>query len=89
MATVWIPSLLRSLTQGRENFRIPGATVREVVDNMEALYPGIKARLCEGNELRPGIAVAINTQVAQLGLAQAVPPDSEVHFVLAISGGVS
>lgn len=87
MATVWIPSLLRSLTGGQESLQVPGATVRQIVDNLEKQFPGIKARLCDGDELRRGIAVAVNAQVAQAGLAAQVPENSEVHFVPAISGG--
>jgi len=89
MAIVWIPSLLRDLTHGRENVTVPGATVRQIIDNLDAHYPGIKPRLCDDDGLRPGIAVAIDTQIAQGGLAQPVPENSEVHFVPAISGGSS
>jgi sulfur-carrier protein len=87
MPVVWIPSLLRPLTQGQETVRVPGATLREVIDQLDARYPGIRVRLCDGDELRPGVAVAIGTQVARLGLAEVVDEESEVHFVPAISGG--
>src|SRR5438309_168473 len=88
MATVWIPSLLRNLTQGRETIQVAGASVRQIIDNLDVNFPGIKERLCDGGELRRGMAVFINTEVAQKGLAQAVPENSEVHFVPAIGGGV-
>ena len=87
MAKVWIPSLLRNFTQGRESLQIPGTSVRQVIDNLEVIYPGIKERLCDGAELRRGIAVAVNAQLAPGGLNQAVSEESEVHFVPAISGG--
>jgi len=87
MATVWIPALLRGLTQGRESIEVPGASVRQIIDNLEALCPGIKARLVSGDELRPGIAVAVDSQLAQGGLRQPLPDKCEVHFVSAISGG--
>jgi molybdopterin converting factor small subunit len=87
MATVWIPALLRRLTHGRETLEVEGASVRQIIDNLETLCPGIKARLCEGDELRRGMAVAVDSQLAQGGLAQAVPEGSEVHFVPSISGG--
>jgi molybdopterin converting factor small subunit len=84
---VWIPSLLRDLTQGQETVRVPGGTVRQIIDALERRYPGIKDRLCQGGRLRPGIAVAVDGQVASLGLLQMVGPDSEVHFLPAVSGG--
>ncbi len=87
MATVWIPSLLRDLTGGQETLTVPGATVRQIVEALERTYPGIKDRLCDGDGLRSGIAVAVDTQVARLGLSQPVGDNSEVHFLPAIGGG--
>jgi molybdopterin synthase sulfur carrier subunit len=87
MATVWIPSLLRELTGGQETVSVSGATVRQVIDALERDYPGLKDRLCAGGALRPGISVAVDTQVATLGLAQPVGTNSEVHFLPAIGGG--
>lgn len=87
MVTVWIPALLRNLTQGRETIQVAGATVRQVIDNLDAAHPGIKDKLCSDDELRRGIAVFINAEVGQGGLAQRVPDDCEVHFVPAIGGG--
>jgi len=57
MAIVGIPSLLRGLTHGKGTITEPGNTVREVIENLEARYPGIKDRLCEGDQLRPSIAL--------------------------------
>jgi molybdopterin synthase sulfur carrier subunit len=87
MATVWIPSLLRDLTAGQETVTIPGATVGQVIDALDRAYPGVKGRLCDAGGLRPGIAVAVDTAVARLGLLQPVGPQSEVHFLPAIGGG--
>ena len=84
---VWIPALLRDLTQGRETVQVEGATVRQVIDALERLYPGARDRLCDGDQLRPGIAVFVDAQLAQLGLLQPVGNGREVHFVPAIAGG--
>ncbi|MCI0459909.1 MAG: MoaD/ThiS family protein [Gemmataceae bacterium] len=84
---VWIPALLRDLTGGRETVRVQGGTVGQVIDALDRLYPGVKERLCAGDELRPGVAVAVGSQVSSLGLLQPVPQGSEVHFLPAISGG--
>lgn len=89
MPTIWVPSLLRDLTDGRETVTASGATVRQVIDALEADYPGIKQRLCSNDGLRPGIMVAVNTEVARLGLAQPVSENSEVHFLPSISGGAT
>jgi molybdopterin synthase sulfur carrier subunit len=87
MAVVWIPSLLRDLTGGHEKVTVAGGSVRAIIDALDGAYPGIKERLCDGQGLRPGIAVAVDTQVARLGLLQPVAEQSEIHFLPAISGG--
>ena len=87
MPTVWIPALLRPLTQGQESIQVPGHTVLEVLDALETKFPGIKARLCQDNQLRPGMAVVIDSQVARAGLFESVHENSEVHFIPAIGGG--
>ena len=87
MPHVWVPALLRDLTGGREVVAVPGSRVGEVIDELERLHPGVRARLCDEHGLRPGIAVVVGTEVSRLGLRQPVGPDSEVHFLPAIAGG--
>jgi len=89
MPVVWIPSLLQSLTHGEDKVTVPGATVQELIDNLEARYPGVKERLCDRGELRPHIAVAIDGDVSPEGLEQDVQETSEVHFIPALSGGMA
>jgi molybdopterin synthase sulfur carrier subunit len=77
-----------SLTGGKKTTRVPGTTVRQVVNNLEKEFPGIKDRLCdEEGDLLPSIAVVIDGETSQLGLLERVQEDSEVHFLPAISGG--
>jgi sulfur-carrier protein len=87
MAVVWIPSLLQSLTGGEEKIVISGATVGEIIDNLEVRFPGVKDRLVHGGAIRPHIAVAIDGDVSPEGLEQDVQEGSEVHFIPALSGG--
>jgi molybdopterin synthase sulfur carrier subunit len=87
LVTVWIPSLLRGLTGGQANIQVQGRTVRQLIDALEQAHPGLKDRLCDKDGLRPGIAVAVNGQLATRGLSEAVPDGAEVHFLPAISGG--
>jgi molybdopterin converting factor small subunit len=87
MPVVWIPSLLRGLTGGEEKLTVPGATVGQVIDELERQFPGIKTRLCDDDGLRAGIAVVVGTDVARRGLSEPVPADGEVHFLPALSGG--
>lgn len=87
MPQVYIPPLLRELTDGQEIVEIPGATVRQIVAALDHRYPGIKERLCEGEGLRPGLSVAVDGRVSSMGLIQKVGEMSEVHFIPAIGGG--
>lgn len=87
MTTVFIPALLRELTGGIDRVAVSGTTVRQVVAALNELYPGVRERLCTGDNLRPGLAVAVNGTVSSLGLLQKVPEGSEVHFLPAVGGG--
>ncbi len=87
MAHVFIPPSLRRHTGGERSVEVKGGTVREVIDRLDAQFPGIKARLCEGDRLKPGLSVAVDSRISDLGVRAAVGPDSEVHFVLSVGGG--
>jgi len=87
LPVVGIPSLLRELTNGTQTLNIEGDTVRDVIENLEVLYPGIKERLCDGERLRHSISVVVDGQTSSLKLRHRLNASSEVHFVIAISGG--
>jgi molybdopterin synthase sulfur carrier subunit len=87
LATVFIPTMLQPLTGGVKQVQVPGGNVRQVVDGLERLYPGIKARLVAEGHLLPNLAVSVDGEVATLGLREKVGEASEVHFVPAIGGG--
>ncbi|MCS7222165.1 MAG: MoaD/ThiS family protein [Anaerolineae bacterium] len=87
MPVVWIPALLRELTGGQEQVVVPGETVRQVIESLEARFPGIRERLMEGDRLRPGLAVVVDDEVSRERLRHRLTETSEVHFVPAISGG--
>ena len=87
MPKVFIPNLLRHLTDGRAELDIEGATVRQIIANLEAQYPGFDDRLLEKDRLRPNIAIAIDDEITPLGLMESVAPTSEIHFITAIRGG--
>lgn len=87
MPDVWIPALLRSLTAGRDRVPATGATLAEVVADLERRHPGLRDRLTDGATLRPGLAVVVDGAVARLGLDQPVADAAEIHFVHAIGGG--
>ncbi|MDA0282762.1 MAG: MoaD/ThiS family protein [Planctomycetota bacterium] len=87
MITVFIPPQFRDLASGAESIDIEAATVREAVARLDERFPGVAHRLCQNDELRPGLSVSVGGRVSGLGLLQKVSPGAEVHFLPAIGGG--
>ncbi len=87
MATVFIPTMLQPMTSGVKQVHLEARNVRQVIDRLDELYPGMKARLVEDGQIRSNLAVAIDGEVARMGLLERVGETSEVHFVPAIGGG--
>jgi molybdopterin synthase sulfur carrier subunit len=87
MPTVFIPSLMRKLTDGKEQVEVSGGTVRRVIASLDEQYPGIKDRLVEDGRMKRNISVAVDGEVCRLGLLEKVQEDSEVHFIPAVGGG--
>ena len=88
MATIFIPTMLQKMTDGAQKVDMEVRNVRQVIERLEEIYPGIKDRLLEDGDIAPNIAVAIDGDVAIMGLLQRVGENSEVHFVPAIGGGL-
>lgn len=87
MAQVFIPTLLQSLTNGVGMLNLAGNTAGEIVAALVKLHPALQPQLLHDGRLRPGVAIAIDGEVAIDGLRESVPPEAEVHFVMAIKGG--
>ena len=87
MALVFIPSLMQELSSGEQRVNVQGNNIRQVIDNLDAVYPGFKDRLVEDGRVKPNISVAIDGEITPLGMLEKVREDSEVHFLPAIGGG--
>lgn len=87
MATVFIPALLRKLTGGKDRTEARGATLRELIDELERQFPGFRERIVADDDLAGSIAVSIDGEVITGGLSESIPPNCEVHFVPALAGG--
>lgn len=87
MALIFVPSLMQSLTDGKQRVEIGGANIRQIIDNLEQEFPGFKDRVVEDGRVKPNISIAVDGEITPLGLIQKVSPDSEIHFLPAISGG--
>lgn len=92
MAVVFIPTLLRKYAGGATTVHVPGATLRELVDNLEAQFPGVKEHFVDpedADSLMPGLAAVVDGEATILGLRQRLKADSEVHFIPAVGGGAA
>lgn len=78
---------MRALTDGQQIVEAEGKTVRELVAALDERYPGVAGRIIDEGRIRPGLTVAVDGAVQNRGLRAAVGPDSEVHFVPAMTGG--
>ncbi len=87
MATVFIPTMLQKMTGGVKQVDFEAKNVRQVIEGLERLYPGMKDSLVEEGEIRSNLAVAIDGEIARMGLLERIGETSEIHFVPAIGGG--
>ena len=87
MAIVHIPSLMQNMTDGQQTVEVEGSNGRQVVNNLDELYPGIKERLVANNKIKPNISVAVDGVVSSMGMLEKVQEASEVFFLPAIGGG--
>lgn len=87
MAKVFVPTMLQSNTGGVKEVEVNGRNVRQIIEGLEELFPGIADRLVEDGDIRSNLAVAVDGEVARMGLLERVGENTEIHFVPAIGGG--
>ena len=88
--TVRIPTTLRPLSGGNSTVSFEGATLGEVLANLESAHPGFKDRLFDDNG---GLRRFVNLFVADddvrylQGLETPVPAGETVSIIPAVAGG--
>jgi molybdopterin synthase sulfur carrier subunit len=87
MATIFIPAQLRILTAGTDKLEMDVHNVREVIDQLEQQFPGIRDRLCQEDQISPSLQVSIDSVITSRVMIAKIHPNSEVHFIPAIAGG--
>jgi sulfur-carrier protein len=84
---VAIPSPLRSYTGGKEEVQARGATLAELLDDLDAAFPGIRFRMIDEQErIRVHIRLFVNRELAR-DLGRALSDRDEVQILCALSGG--
>lgn len=90
MATVRIPTPLRKLTNGLEEVSAAGATIGEILKDLEQHYPGMKERLCDDKgQVRRFVNIFANDEDIRFlqNLETPVKEKDEISIVPAIAGG--
>lgn len=88
--TVRIPTTLRPLAGGSSTVQVEGATLSEVITNLEAAHPGFGDRLLdESGAMRKFVNLFVaDDDVRYLdGLATATPEGTTVSIIPAVAGG--
>jgi molybdopterin synthase sulfur carrier subunit len=87
---VRIPTPLRRFTGGAEEVGVNGATVGQVVDDLERQFAGIKEKLCDGDgRVRRFVNIYLNGDDIRFlnNLETDVKDGDELSIVPAIAGG--
>ena len=86
---VRIPTVLRPFTDGERAVDGQGATVAELIDDLEANHAGLKDRLVEDGGVRRFINVYVNDEDIRYtgGLDTSVADGDTVVILPAVAGG--
>jgi molybdopterin converting factor small subunit len=84
---VRIPDPLRSYTNREKTVHADGATVAEVLADLDRQYPGIRFRMVdERDQIRKHMKVFVNDESVR-DLGTPIRPGDEVTIMQALSGG--
>ena len=87
---VRIPTILRTYTGGEKAVPGEGATLSEVIDDLEGNHPGIKERLIDGRATCAGSSTSTSTTRTSASPAASTPRVSDGDQVVvlpAVAGG--
>ncbi|HEX8947540.1 MAG TPA: MoaD/ThiS family protein [Dissulfurispiraceae bacterium] len=86
---VRIPTPLQRLTQGKEEVEGKAGTVIELIQDLEAKFPGIAERISEGGKVRRFVNVYVNEEDIRFLQAEQtqIKDGDEISIVPAIAGG--
>ena len=88
--SVRVPTILRTYTGGESEVTAAGATLAEVLDDLDASYSGIKGRILdEDGKLRRFVNVYVGNDDVRFqdDLATPTPDGTEISVIPAVAGG--
>ena len=86
---VHIPTPMRQHTEGQAVVEIGGASVKEVLANLGAKFPGVTGRLFENGQVRRFVNVYLNDEDIRYldNLQSALKDGDELSIIPAVAGG--
>ena len=88
--TVRVPAPLQKLTQNQAEVKASGGNIKELIEDLEKNFPGIKERICdEAGKVRRFINIYVNEEdVRFLQQDETLLKDGdEISIIPAIAGG--
>lgn len=87
--TVRIPTPLRTFTAGQDEVAAEGATVGDVIEDLERRHPGIRERLLDEKGVRRFVNIYVGEEDIRFldGLKTALKAGDAISIVPAIAGG--
>ena len=88
---VRVPTILRNYTGGEKAVEASGATLADLLTDLDANYPGLRDRLVDEKGLRRFVNVYLNDEDVRFlgGLETAVTDGDSVTILPAVAGGAS
>ena len=89
MPLVRIPTPLRTLTGSQDEVEATGATVGELIEDLEKRHPGIRSRLLDDKGVRRFVNIFVGDEDIRFleGLKTELKANDQISIVPAIAGG--
>ncbi len=82
-----VPAPLRSYTDKQRVIEAGGATLAEMLADIDRRYPGFRFRIIdEQDDIRPHIKIFVNEQLVR-DLSVVTEPGDQIDIICALSGG--
>jgi molybdopterin converting factor small subunit len=80
---------LRTHTDGKDVVDADGATIKAVLDDLDRMHPGIKAKLVDDKGVRRFVNIFVGDEDIRFmdGIDPAVKDGDEISIIPAIAGG--
>ncbi len=87
--TVSIPTILRPLTSQQKQVSAHGHTLAELIDDLDARHPGLKARLVTGGQAHRFVNIYVNDNDVRFAdnLATHLQAGDHITILPAVAGG--